>query len=85
MEAYETILELNPEDARIHFGVGKFMLSQKDARGVKILERAMALDKRYVDPACRLISGFSGSHKAPDNEAKHTLKAPQGKGKRSVA
>jgi hypothetical protein len=58
-EAYEKILALNPDDARINFGVGKFLLSCRDARGVVILERAMTLDKRYVEPACRLISGFS--------------------------
>lgn len=62
-EAYRTILDLNPNDARINFGVGKYLLSCKDARGVKVLEHAMALDKRYVDPACRLISGFVVNHR----------------------
>lgn len=63
MQAYERILELNPEDARITFGVGKFMLSRKDVRGVELLESAMRMDKRLVDPACRLISGFAVEHK----------------------
>jgi len=64
LEAYEKILALNPDDARINFGVGKFLLSCRDARGVSILERAMTLDKRYVEPACRLISGFSVASRA---------------------
>lgn len=58
-EAYEKILEINPDDARIHFGVGKYLLACRDARGVKVLERAMTLNKRYIEPACRLISGFN--------------------------
>ncbi|MDV3237766.1 MAG: hypothetical protein LOY58_02810 [Gammaproteobacteria bacterium] len=66
MKAYERILELNPGDARIKFGVGKFMLSRKDVRGVKLLESAMQMDKRLVDPACRLISGFVVEHKMQD-------------------
>ncbi len=70
MEAYETILELNPNDSRINFGVGKYMLSVKDARGVKILEHAMAMDKRFVDPACRLISGFVVNNRLQDTVRK---------------
>lgn len=65
-EAYRTILDLNPNDARINFGVGKYYLSCKDARGVKVLEHAMTLDKRYVNPACRLISGFVVNHRLQD-------------------
>lgn len=65
-EAYRTILDLNPNDARINFGVGKYLLSCKDARGVKLLEHAMTLDKRYVNPACRLISGFVVNHRLQD-------------------
>ncbi|HEY9147259.1 MAG TPA: hypothetical protein VIN36_11275 [Thiobacillus sp.] len=59
LEAYRAILELNPDDAQINFGVGKFLLSCRDPQGVEVLEHAMALDKRYVDPACRLISDFT--------------------------
>ena len=62
--AYESILATNPDDAQIAFGVGKFFLASKDARGVEVLERAMALDKRYVDPACRLISAFVATQRA---------------------
>jgi hypothetical protein len=58
-EAYANILATNPDDPRINFGVGKFLLACQDAQGVEVLERAMALDKRYVDPACRLISAFA--------------------------
>ena len=63
-EAYESILAINSDDPKITFGVGKFFLACKDARGVEVLERAMALDKRYVDPACRLISAFVAAQRA---------------------
>lgn len=56
IHAYKRILEINPDDARIQFGAGKYLLSVGDANGVKALEKAMELDKQYVDPACRLIS-----------------------------
>lgn len=82
-EAYEAILKLNPNDARINFGVGKYLLAQKDARGVKVLEHAMKLDKRYVDPACRLISGFVVNHKLQDTVRKFV--STDGKGKQSSA
>ncbi|MFN2309259.1 MAG: hypothetical protein ABR553_05920, partial [Gammaproteobacteria bacterium] len=72
LEAYETVLRLNPDDARINFGVGKFRLSCGDARGAELLERAMALDKRYVDPACRLISAFGVQHRPQDGVRKPT-------------
>lgn len=69
-EAYEAILRLNPGDARIHFGAGKFLLAAGEARGVELLEQAMALDKRFVDPACRLISGFMTSQRMRDSVRK---------------
>lgn len=65
LQAYETILALNPDDAKINFGVGKYLLACRDARGVAILEQAMRLDKRYVDHACRLISEFSSRAQTP--------------------
>lgn len=61
--AYEQVLAMNPKDPRINFGVGKFLLSCGDAQGVKVLEHAMSLDKRYVDPACRLISAFAATQR----------------------
>lgn len=66
-EAYQTILDLNPNDVRINFGVGKYLLTCKDARGVKLLEHAMTMDKRYVNPACRLISGFVVKNRLQDS------------------
>jgi hypothetical protein len=74
-EAYEAVLRLNPGDARINFGTGKFLLSCGDGRGVKILERAMALDKRFVDPACRLISGFVVQHRRQAASSGHAAGA----------
>ncbi len=77
MKAYERILNLNPDDARIRFGVGKFMLSRKDVRGVKLLESAMQMDKRLVDPACRLISGFVVEHKMQEAVRGHVAGGPK--------
>lgn len=73
LAAYEAVLRLNPDDARINFGAGKFLLSRGEARGVKVLEHAMALDKRYVDPACRLISAFVAHHRLQDTVHKHIV------------
>lgn len=73
-EAYQTILDLNPNDARINFGVGRYLLTCKDARGVKLLEHAMTLDKRYVSPACRLISGFVVNNRLQDTVRNYTGK-----------
>ncbi len=64
LEAYEKILVLNPEDPRINYGVGKYLLSCRDPRGIGLLERAMRSDKRYVEPACRLIAGFGFERRA---------------------
>lgn len=70
-EAYAAVLRLNPDDARINFGAGKYLLACGDDRGVKVLEHAMALDKRYVDPACRLISSFVINHRPQDTVRRH--------------
>ncbi|MBI5040380.1 MAG: hypothetical protein HZB57_04045 [Gammaproteobacteria bacterium] len=82
LAAYERILELNPDDARINFGVGKFLLSCRDARGVRILEHAMSLDKRYVEPACRLISGFTVERRVQDTVRNRVLRD---EGERDIA
>jgi tetratricopeptide (TPR) repeat protein len=63
IHAYKRILEINPDDARIQFGAGKYLLSVGDANGVKALEKAMKLGKQYVDPACRLISEFTAHNR----------------------
>lgn len=64
LTAYRAILQHNPDDARIAFGVGKYLLASRDPEGVSVLERAMELDKRYVEPACRLISMFTAGQRA---------------------
>lgn len=58
IDAHKKIVEANPTDARINYGAGKYLISVGEAAGAKALERAMELDKQYVDPACRLISEF---------------------------
>lgn len=63
VHAYRRILEINPDDARIQFGAGKYLVSVGDSSGVKALEKAMELDKQYVDPACRLISEFESHNR----------------------
>lgn len=63
VQAYRRILEMNPDDARIQFGAGKYLISVGDSDGLKALETAMELDKQYVDPACRLISEFKAHHR----------------------
>ena len=72
VDAYKRILEINPEDARIQFGAGKYLVSVGDAHGVKALENAMGLDKQYVDPACRLISEFTAYHRKQVRETQAT-------------
>lgn len=57
-DAYEQILARNPDDARIVFGAGKYFTGLGEERGIRLLEQAMEMDKRYVVPACRLISEF---------------------------
>jgi hypothetical protein len=58
IEAHKKIVEANPTNARINYGAGKYLVSVGESIGVKALERAMELDKQYVDSACRLISDF---------------------------
>lgn len=58
IEAHKNIVATNPSDAKLNYGAGKYLVSVGDPAGVKALERAMELDKQYVDPACRLISDF---------------------------
>ena len=56
--AYERILVDNPDDAQIVFGAGKYFIGLGEDRGIRLLEQAMEMDKRYIVPACRLISEF---------------------------
>lgn len=70
--AYRAILDHNPNDGRIVFGVGKYLLACRDPHGVWVLERAMELDKRYVDPACRLISVFTAEQRTQAAPSKPT-------------
>ncbi|WP_125181353.1 M48 family metalloprotease [Thiohalobacter thiocyanaticus] len=56
--AYEQILATNPDDAQIVFGTGRYLTGLGDEHGIRLLEQAMEMDKRYVVPACRLISEF---------------------------
>lgn len=55
---YRGILALFPDDARLHFHVGRLLIQAGSPEGVRALERAMRLDKHYVVPAGRVISEF---------------------------
>lgn len=79
-QAYRAVLAANPDDALINFGVGKFLLACDDAQGIRALEHAMGLDKRYVDPACRLISAFKvGQRGRSGREAAGGASGPAGR------
>lgn len=56
--AYDLILAQNPDDPQIVFGSGKYFIGLGEQRGIELLEHAMEMDKRYIVPACRLISEF---------------------------
>lgn len=55
---YQRVLSQKPDDAKLHFAIGSRLLRLTDASGVTALERAMALEEQYAEPACRLISQF---------------------------
>lgn len=60
---YQDVLKQRPDDARLHFALGSRLLRYDEAVGVAALERAMALDERYVIRACKLISQRRGARK----------------------
>lgn len=55
---YQSVLKQKPNDAKVHFAIGSRLLAGNDAAGVAALERAMELEERYAEPACKLISQF---------------------------
>jgi hypothetical protein len=57
-DRYKQLLGADPQDARVWFYVGRFLLQRRDADGVKALETAMTLDEQHTVAACRLITRF---------------------------
>lgn len=55
---YERLSVQHRTDAGLQLSLGRLLLKGNDARGVAAVERAMALDERYADVACKLISRF---------------------------
>lgn len=64
---YQRVLKQNPNHAKTLFAVGRILLTNSDTAGVKILERAMQLDKGCVAQACWMLAKF---FKASGDEAR---------------
>jgi len=58
IELYKALLATEPQDPRVYFNIGSFLLSCRDAQGVDALETAMSMDERFTTGACELISEF---------------------------
>jgi len=55
---YQKILKQDPQHAPTIFAVGRILLSQNDQSGVKILEKAMQLDKGFVAQSCWMLAKY---------------------------
>lgn len=55
---YQKILKQDPKHAATIFAVGRILLSQNDPSGVKILEKAMQLEKGCVAQACWMLAKY---------------------------
>lgn len=63
---YQKILKKDPKHAPTIFAVGRILLSQNDPSGVKILEKAMKLDKGCIAQSCWMLAKY---FKASGDEA----------------
>jgi len=55
---YQHVLKQNPNHAKTLFAVGRILLGNNDASGVKILERAMKLDKGCIAQSCWMLAKY---------------------------
>lgn len=55
---YQKILKQDSSHAKTIFAVGRILLSQNDQSGVKILEKAMQLDKGCIAQACWMLAKY---------------------------
>ncbi|MGD8926729.1 MAG: hypothetical protein PVG20_07750, partial [Thioalkalispiraceae bacterium] len=69
---YQKILKSDPNHAKTIFAVGRILLASNDPSGVKILEKAMQLDKGCIAQACWMLAKY---YKALGDEerSKHYL------------
>jgi hypothetical protein len=63
---YQQILKRNAAHGKTWFAIGRILLSQQDATGVKALERAMELDTLCSGQACWMLAKY---FRAQGNEA----------------
>ncbi|HED13159.1 MAG TPA: hypothetical protein ENI62_05810 [Gammaproteobacteria bacterium] len=69
---YQKILKSNPTHAKTIFAVGRILLSSNDPSGVKILEKAMSLDKGVIAQACWILAKYYKSL-GDDNRSREYL------------
>ncbi len=55
---YQQVLKQNPNHAKTLFAVGRILISQNDASGVKVLERAMGMDKGCIAQGCWMLAKY---------------------------
>jgi len=56
LSMYQKILKQDPKHGKTLFAVGRILLSQNDPAGVKILEKAMSIDKGVVAQGCWMLA-----------------------------
>ncbi|MGA7801138.1 MAG: hypothetical protein WCC36_10040 [Gammaproteobacteria bacterium] len=56
---YRDLIAAHPDNAKVLFIAGQRLAGLGDQAGVEALERAMAVDERCADTACKLISKFN--------------------------
>ncbi|HKJ09640.1 MAG TPA: hypothetical protein VKA76_11200, partial [Gammaproteobacteria bacterium] len=56
---YRDLIAAQPHNAKVLFTAGQRLVGLGDPAGVQALERAMGLDERCADTACKLISKFN--------------------------
>jgi len=58
IQLYQQVLKQNPNHAKTLFAIGRILLTRDDPTGVKILERAMELDKGCVAQGCWMLAKY---------------------------
>lgn len=58
---YQSILEKDPNNVDAMFALGRITLLKENDEGIKILEKAMELDKEYVLSSCNIIYDYLAS------------------------
>ena len=58
LKLYKQVLEIDTDDARISFDIGRTLLKNMDQLGITALESAIKKDASYTVMACQLITQF---------------------------